>query len=123
MAKRYSKKQAIKDTIDLWKWLAKDGSRLKEDWPYWDTLPVECKNEECPCCGWIHIHNKECKDCPLVSLWNFTLNDYYCLDPASPYEQWWVSNKKNFRYERAAQFAKKIYQGAQRELRKLEKKT
>ena len=56
---RLTKKLMWKIVIELWEWLAEDGSRIKRQWPRWEKYGYMEAN--CPFCEYYDA----CKNCPI----------------------------------------------------------
>ena len=54
--------QAIKISIDLWKWLNKNPLKKKEDYPKYKINKIYKMKSDCPCC---EFYNNVCDGCPL----------------------------------------------------------
>ncbi len=71
---RLTKKKAFDISIELWQWLAEDGSRRKSQWPGWGKYG---KNSwECALCLYYDTRGS-CKACPISScITDFAFGDW-----------------------------------------------
>lgn len=99
---KLTRKKALEICRDLWRWLAKDPDRMKEEWPGWKTTGRMA--HDCPCCQYVTTKLKSCGEmpcrdigdsvtpvdfakaialCPLKTLWP----DGCCN--SGPFDEWW----------------------------------
>ena len=84
-----TEKQAIDISIELWTWLAEDGSRIRWQWPGWikyGSMSAGCSLCEYSC--------RNCNNCPYYSKIG------WCYKPGRPYYRWvhTLTNRLKRRY-------------------------
>lgn len=119
-----TKEQALRETAELWRWLARFPLLGKEDWPGWARKKPRCYH--CACCEFVYRKSEyepECATgedgmqlslCPLNNAW-----PNGCLMGTSPFLKWWYNEGKE-RVRRKA--ALQIVRACERELRKIKGK-
>ena len=102
-----SELEAIDQSIELWKWLAEDGSRIKDGWPGWRQRGYA--KSLCPLCEYESQRQevelkKSCGYCPYNKRFG------HCCDFGSPYRAWEHSSSDSERVEYAGLFLDELRQ-------------
>ena len=97
---RLTKKKALDISIELWEWLAEDGSRRKSDWPGWGKYGG--MRADCPLCE--YTSRAEHRD--QISLCRYTclLKGCYSLS----YGRWALAEIKSDRKKYAGLFLEQL---------------
>lgn len=96
---KLTKKEAIDGTREMWgEWLAKDGTRKKEDWPGWERNGGKYPKviSDCLLCNYAEY----CMDCPLI--WPGQSGMCMNTDKEPGLFRRWFNSKSKKRCERLA---------------------
>jgi len=84
--------EAIKLTINMWAFLAENGTREKEDHPEFEDI-YQYMCGDCPLCSEYYEDRGSCRECPL------NLKGVTCFHEASKFDRWDLSDDSEVRGE------------------------
>jgi len=111
-----TKRQALEWTVEMWRWLAKNPGKDKNDYLALHK-PTTRWNSECALCQYTVEHSstkrRDCSLCPLLKFWGkFIRSEFDPCIHAGPYARWCVDKSDSVA-------AREIANAAQRRLKEL----